>query len=246
MMTVHEVSRITGVSARTLQYYDSIGLLSPSAHTEAGYRLYDENALMVLQEILLLRELRFPLKEIGEIVGDPGFDRQKAISQQIELLKLEKERLEGLIELAEKMRKGEDGHMSFSEFDRTKLDEYAREAKKQWGGTPAYAEYEKKSSGRTAEEQKAIADRMMDIFAGFASVKDGDPAGSEAQALVRKLQAFITENYYTCTDEILAGLGKAYGAGGEFTKNIDGRAGEGTAAFAAKAVEAWCTQNAGA
>ncbi|MBQ5437653.1 MAG: TipAS antibiotic-recognition domain-containing protein, partial [Firmicutes bacterium] len=64
--------------------------------------------------------------------------------------------------------------------------------------------------------------------------------------LVRKLQAFITENYYTCTDEILAGLGKAYGAGGEFTKNIDGRAGEGTAAFAAKAVEAWCTQNAGA
>ncbi|MBQ5436057.1 MAG: MerR family transcriptional regulator [Firmicutes bacterium] len=246
MMTVHEVSRITGVSVRTLQYYDRIGLLSPSAHTEAGYRLYDENALMALQEILLLRELRFPLKEIGEIVGDPGFDRNKAIGQQIELLKLEKERLEGLIELAEKMRKGEDGHMSFMEFDRTKLDEYAREAKKQWGGTPAYAEYEKKSSGRTDEEQKALADRMMDIFEGFASVKDGDPAGSEAQALVRKLQAFITENYYTCTDEILAGLGKAYGAGGEFTKNIDGRAGEGTAAFAAKAVEAWCTKNAGA
>ena len=90
MMTVHEVSRLTGVSIRTLQYYDRIGLLHPAGHTEAGYRLYDEAALETLQQILLFRELEFPLKDIKKIIGSPDFDRSKALGQQIELLELKK------------------------------------------------------------------------------------------------------------------------------------------------------------
>jgi DNA-binding transcriptional MerR regulator len=245
MMTVHEVSRITGVSVRTLQYYDRIGLLSPSDRTEAGYRLYDGEALRALQEILLLRELRFPLREIGEIVSDPGFDRTKALDQQIGLLKLQKERLERLIALAARMRKGEDERMSFKEFDRKKLDEYAERAKKQWGATDAYKEYEKKSGGRTEAEQDVLAARMMAIFGEFAAVRDKGPDSEEAYALVRKLQSFITENYYTCGDEILASLGRAYGCGGEFTENIDRSAGEGTGAFASACVEGYLRSKAG-
>ncbi len=88
MMTVHEVSRLTGVSIRTLQYYDNIGLLHPAEYTEAGYRLYDDTALETLQQILLFRELEFPLKEIKGIIRSPAFDRQKALDQQIELLQL--------------------------------------------------------------------------------------------------------------------------------------------------------------
>ena len=78
MMTVNEVSKLTGVSIRTLQYYDRIGLLHPAKYTEAGYRLYDDTALERLQQILFFRELEFPLKDIREIVGSPGFDRSKA------------------------------------------------------------------------------------------------------------------------------------------------------------------------
>ena len=93
MRTVHEVSKLTGVSIRTLQYYDKIGLLSPAERTEAGYRLYDDAALERLGQILLFRELEFPLAEIRDILDAPDFDRDLALRQQIDLLTLKKERL---------------------------------------------------------------------------------------------------------------------------------------------------------
>ena len=90
MMTVHEVSKLAGVSIRTLQYYDKIGLLHPTGYTDAGYRLYDDADLERLQHILLFRELEFPLKDIRDILNSPDFDRSRALEQQIELLKLKK------------------------------------------------------------------------------------------------------------------------------------------------------------
>ncbi len=143
MMTVHEVSRLTGVSIRTLQYYDRIGLLHPAEYTGAGYRLYDEAALETLQQILLFRELEFPLKEIRQIIRSPSFDRRKALDQQIQLLELKKEHLDSLIALARDIRTtGGKKKMDFSAFDTKKMDEYAARAKETWGGTPAYQEYE--------------------------------------------------------------------------------------------------------
>jgi len=117
-----------------------------------------------------------------------------------------------------------------------KIEEYAAKAKERWGDTDAFREYEKKSAGRNAEEHRAIADQMMDIFAEFGKIKDSSPESEEAVVLVRKLQDFITEHYYQCTDEILGSLGEAYGAGGEFTKNINDAAGGGAAEFASKAI----------
>lgn len=119
---------------------------------------------------------------------------------------------------------------------------YAQQAKARWGDTDAYKEYEKKNADRSASEQDALNDRLLDIFRAFGAVKDGDPASAEAQMLVQKLQSFLTEHYYHCTDEILSGLGKMYGSGGDFTKNIDAAAGDGTAEFAAKAIEARCAR----
>lgn len=117
-----------------------------------------------------------------------------------------------------------------------KIEEYAAKAKERWGDTDAFREYEKKSAGRNPEEHRAIADQMMDIFAEFGKIKDSSPESEEAVVLVRKLQDFITEHYYQCTDEILGSLGEAYGAGGEFTKNINDAAGDGAAEFASKAI----------
>ncbi len=93
MKTVNEVSKLTGVSIRTLQYYDKIGLLKPAGYIGSGYRLYDDAALERLQQILLFRELEFPLKDIKDIVTRSDFDKKKALEQQIELLELRKEPL---------------------------------------------------------------------------------------------------------------------------------------------------------
>ena len=240
MMTVHEVSRISGVSIRTLQYYDRIGLLPPVRVTEAKYRLYDESSLEKLQQILLFKELEFPLREIRRILSSPDFDRDKALAQQTELLRLKKEHIEKLIELAADIREKRNEAMSnFEAFDTKQMDEYAAQAKAAWGQTDAYREYERKAGGRSREEEKSLADRMMGIFAEFGGIRGADPASAEAQALVRKLRDFITAHYYTCTGEILGGLGRAYAAGGEFTRNIDKAGGDGTAAFAAAAIEAF-------
>ena len=97
MMTVNEVSRITGVSIRALQYYDSIGLLKPANYTDSGYRLYDDTSLEKLGQILLFRELEFPLKEIKKILASPSFDREKALKQQIKMLELKKEQIKWIL-----------------------------------------------------------------------------------------------------------------------------------------------------
>ena len=240
MMTVNEVSKLTGVSIRTLQYYDKRGLLHPTKYTEAGYRLYDDAALETLQQILLFRELEFPLKDIKEIISSPDFDRSKALEQQIELLKLKKEHIENLIDLAKGIKLLGVKKMNFDAFDTRKIDEYAAQAKASWGTTPAYKEFEEKSKGRTKEEEKIIYQGMIDIFEEFGQIRNTDPASGEAQALVKKLQNYITEHMYTCTKEILSGLGKMYVGGGDFTKNIDSYGGEGTAEFTHQAIEIYC------
>ena len=240
MKTVHEVSNLTGVSIRTLQYYDRIGLLHPTEYTGAGYRLYDDAALETLQQILLFRELEFPLKDIKKIIESPDFDRSKALSQQIELLKLKKEHIENLIDLAMKIKKTGVRELAFDAFDTGKMDEYAARAKASWGATDAYKEFERKSRGRTKEESMDINKGMIDIFAEFGAVRNTDPASDQVQSLVKKLQDYISEHFYTCTKEILGGLGKMYAAGGDFTTNIDSYGGEGTAELVHKAIEIYC------
>lgn len=240
MMTVNEVSKLSGVSIRTLHYYDTIGLLHPTEVTEAGYRLYDDTALERLQQILLFRELEFPLKEINGILDAENFDRNKALEQQIELLTLKKEHLENLINFARGIKAMGVRNMDFSAFDTRKIDEYSKQAKEQWGKTGAYREFEEKSKDWTEETTKDIAGDFMKMFVVFGSMKDKEPADPEVQAQVKKLQGYITEHFYNCTIQILSGLGRMYSGGGEFTENIDKAGGEGTAEFTAKAIEIFC------
>ena len=240
MKTVAEVSRITGVSVRTLHHYDAIGLLRPTAGTEAGYRLYDDEALGRLQTILLFRQLQFPLKQIKGILDSPHFDPREALAQQIELLELQKEHLEGLIAHARHIQKTGVISMDFSAYDQRKIDEYSARAKEKWGGTEAYQEFEQKTKGRSKADSRAAADGLMDIFRELGEIRTASPASDDAQALIKKLQDYITAHYYTCTTQILRGLGQMYAAGGEMTENIDKAGGEGTALFAKNAIEIYC------
>lgn len=231
MRTVSQVSELTGVSVRTLHHYDSIGLLKPTHVTEAGYRLYDESALERLHAILLFRELDFPLKQIREILDTPGFDPVKALEKQIELLEEKRARLDAVIRQAKRIK--EKGTI---EMKKDTFDTYAREAEVRWGKTDAWKEYAKKSEGRSKESEQTLGDGLMDIFRQLGQLRQGDPGSQEAQALVKELQSYITAHYYTCTPQILKGLGQMYAAGGEFTENIDKAGGPGTAVFARRAI----------
>lgn len=120
MRTVKEVARLTGVSVRTLQYYDEIGVFRPTRVTDAGYRLYDNESLNTLQQVLFFRELDFPLKDIRIIMETPGFNKIEAFQKQKALLKAKRDRLDRLLDLLDRLEKGETC-MSFKEFD---LSEY--------------------------------------------------------------------------------------------------------------------------
>lgn len=240
MKTVHEVSKLTGISVRTLHHYDSIGLLKPTTTTEAGYRLYDDTALERLQHILLFRELQFPLKDIKKILDSSDFNRNKALEQQIELLALKKEHLENLILFARGIKMLGVRYMDFSAFDTKKMDEYAAQAKESWGKTDAYKEFEEKQKEWTKETEKNMEVEVMSLFVEFGKMKDMDPADKKVQAQVKKLQEFFTEHFYNCTPQILSGLGRMYAGGGEFTENIDNVGGTGTAEFTHKAIEIYC------
>lgn len=243
MRTVKEVSRLTGVSVRTLQYYDRIGLLCPACRTQAGYRLYDQGSLERLQQILLFRELGFPLKEIGAILDSPGFDREKALEQQIALLELQKERLEGILSLAREIQKTGVIPMEFSTFDTSQIDAYRERVRKQWGRTPEFAEFEERSQGRSREQEQEAAAGLMDLFAGFGALRSQGPASPEAQRQVKALQDYITAHFYRCTDQVLSQLGELY-ASQEFTASIDRAGGAGTASFVREAIRLFCGQEA--
>lgn len=236
-MSVKQVSKITGISVRTLHYYDEIGLLKPTVISESGYRLYDDNALDKLQQILLFRELEFPLKEIKKIMNSSGYNRVQALEQQINLLTLKKEHLENVIMFARSIKFLGVRAVDFTVFDTSKMDEYAKRAKENFGQTDAYKEFEKKQKERSPQDEQQIVQEMMSIFSDFGNLKNLSADSLEVQNKVKELKKFITENFYQCTDKILLTLSKWYASDGEFTENIDNAGGKGTANFVAAAIE---------
>ncbi len=122
MRTVKEVSNLTGISVRTLHYYDEIGLLKPTDKSEAGYRLYDDKALETLQQVLFFREFDIPLKEIKAIMANPTLDRNQILQMQRKMLTAKKERMERLIASIDDILKGEN-KMDFAVFSKTEIEE---------------------------------------------------------------------------------------------------------------------------
>lgn len=240
MRTVKEVSKITGISVRTLHHYDAIGLLKPTKVTEAGYRMYDDTALGRLQSILLFRELQFPLKQIRAILDSPDFDPAEAIARQIGLLELQRRRIGELIAFAREIQSKGVTTMNFDVFDRKEMEKYKEEVAAKWGNTKAYREFQQKEAAREEGSYGRIAEELMAMFSELGGLKQLSPDADEVQKKISALQKFITDNYYECTDEILRGLGQMYAEDERFRKNIDRAGGEGTAVFASRAIAVYC------
>lgn len=241
-LTIGQTAKQAGISVRTLHYYDEIGLLHPQEKSEAGYRYYDRESLTRLQQILLYRELGFPLGEIAQMLSQPNYDPTDALRRQRRLLQLKRERLERLINHVEKILQG--GHeMEFQAFDQTEIErvkeEYRRETEERFGQTEEYQESLRRSENYAPGDWAHIQKQCAEIFSAFAEKRDAPAEDGEVQELVRRWQDHITEWYYPCTKEILASLGQMYRKDERFTKTIDAY-GTGTAQMMSKAIEVYC------
>ena len=242
-MQINEFAKLTGVSVRTLRYYDEIALLKPAfVDNQNGYRFYDETSFSRMQEILFYRELDFDLRSILNILSSPDYDKKKALAEQRKLLVLKKKRLERIIDALDSAEKG---GIIMSVFDdneyETARSQYEAEAKQRFGETDAYREYSEKTAGYSKNDWQDATDGLMEIFKRFAECKKrGEPAESAGpQELAKDLQEYLTANFYTCSKEILQGLGAMYVADERFRNNID-FFGEGTAEFASHAIQIYC------
>lgn len=172
-LSISEMAKLTGVSVRTLHYYDQIGLLCPETAADSGYRWYGKADVERMQQILFYRELDFPLKDIQMIVADPRYDRQEALRRQRHLLQLKRERLDRLLELLEANLKGEQT-MEFKGFDAAELEDarrrYAEEAKARWGGTGAWRQSQARTADCDSAAFAAQAEGMNAIFRRAAAL----------------------------------------------------------------------------
>ena len=240
MKTVAELAKLTHISVRTLHHYDSIGLLKPTKVTEAGYRLYDEAAVERLYLILLFRELSFPLKEIQEILDAPDYDRDRVLEAQVALLKAKVAHLQNCIHLANGIKLMGVNHLKLKNWDPKKAEEYQTQAETLYGKTEAWQEYKQKSAGRSKQQEQALGDGVMELFARLGTLKELGAAAPEVQDWVKQLQDYFTEHFYTCTPQILLGLSEMYAGGGSMTENIDAAGGKGTGEFAREAILVYC------
>ena len=240
-MRINEVVKLTGVSARTLQYYDEIGLLIPQK-LDNGYRDYTEENLEKLQKILFYRFLKFKLNDIKELLeGD--FDNLKILEQQRELILREKEKFEVILHNIEKTISNYKGEQTmtieekFNGFKKEDLNKYENQAVEKYGKN-TIEESKKRQSGR----EEIVTEEFNEVFRSMAKFKDEnvDVAEKEVQSKVEDLYNNMNEYAFDCSIEVFSYIGKGYVHNPEFKKNID-KFGEGVAEYTSKAIEKYCS-----
>ena len=246
-MTVHEVVNLTGITARTLHYYDEIGLLKPSIVTEARYRLYTDEDLIRLQEVLFFREVGFALKEIKELLQSPNYNRAEALEKHLAILEAQKERIDNLISLVKTEISGKQ-EFSFSAFSRSKVlelqSEFRDEIVERWGDTESFKEFESTFSSKSRiiqnEQMEDFYCVAQGIFERLAMYENKSPDCLEVQQIVEEWQQYISQNFYQCDKQMLSYLGNLYVTDERFSDFIN-RFGKGDlAAFLSKAIGVYC------
>jgi DNA-binding transcriptional MerR regulator len=213
--TVSQLARMAGVSVRTLHHYDQIGLLAPSARTEAGYRLYGEPELLRLQQILFFKELDMPLDEVRQILDDPGFDQVTALEHHRQMLHRRMERLARLLKTVDRtIDKLTEEDMTLTDeelyegFTMEQIERYKREAREMYD--PALVEQSERRVKKMSRAQwQAVGAEGEEVTTALAALADREPGDPEVQALIALHHAWI-ETFYPCSAEIYRGLGQLY------------------------------------
>ena len=239
-MRINEVAKLTGVSARTLQYYDEIGLLVPEKLNN-GYRDYSDENLDKLQKILFYRFLKFKLNEIKELL-DGDIDSLKILEQQRELILKEKEKFEIILNNIEKTIKTYKGEQKmtieekFNGFKKEDLNKYEDEAIGKYG-KETIEESKKRQSGK----EDIVAEKFNSVFRSMAEYRKNnkDIEEKEVQSKVEELYNYMNKYAFDCSVEVFSYIGKGYSQNPEFKNNID-KFGEGVAEYTSKAIDAYC------
>lgn len=242
---VKEVADLTGISVRTLHYYDEIGLLKPETITAAGYREYSEKNLETLQQILFFKELGFPLQKIEEIITNPSFDRQKALEVQYKMLLKKRSQLDRIIRTIEKTIQHEKGEIKMSNKDRFagfdfSHNPYEKEARELWGDA-AVDQANARLAALSKSEREEFAERFKEIYENLAKLRHLPPDSEEAQAAIEEWYLFLNKmGDYSL--EAFKNLGEMYVNDPRFTENID-KFGEGLARFMREAMAVYAERN---
>lgn len=245
---VKELARLSGVSVRALHHYDEIGLLVPSARSDKGYRLYDDQDLLRLQQILIGRELGLSLEQIRRVLDEPGFDRRRALLEQREELRKRAQRTEAMLRavdaalsLLERAASSETGeHMELKQiFDGFDPSQHEAEAERRWGGSDAFVESKRRTQRYTRDDWQRLSAEQGAIYdAALAALRAGEsPASEEAMAIAERHRQSIDRWFYPCSYAMHRGLADMYEQDPRFGENID-KHGAGLTPFLAAAIRA--------
>jgi DNA-binding transcriptional MerR regulator len=239
--TVKAVSKIAGVSVRTLHHYDEIGLFKPASLSGAGYRLYREGDLERLQQVLFFKELGFGLKEITRILSDPGFDRVRALTEHRKLLLERQGRLRRLIRSVDRTLKAiqRGKQMDETMFDGFDAAKYEEEARQRWGDSPAFEESIQRTKRYTKRDWDEIKKEGGEIVQQLAGLMGRPPADPEVQDWIGRHHRQINDRFYTCSAQVYRGLADAYVEDARFAAFYD-KVKPGLARFMREAMHAYC------
>lgn len=241
---IKEAARLAGVSVRTLHHYDEIGLLVPRRRSAAGYRLYDRQDLLRLQQILIGRELGLSLQEIGRSLDDPGFDLGQALRSQ-------RQQLQGRAERTAAMLRSVDAALAILDaerggsvdmktlFDGFDPSQYEEEARQRWGHTDAYKESARRASRYTEEDWKRLKAEQDGIYSDAVAAMNAGaaPADPVAMRVAERHRLLLERWFYPCSKAMHRGLADLFEADARFAQNID-RYGKGLTPFFAAAIRA--------
>jgi DNA-binding transcriptional MerR regulator len=244
-MNVGEVAALAGVTVRTLHHYDRIGLLSPSERTPAGYRRYTPSDLDRLHQVLVYRELGFPLEEIATLLDDPAADPLAHLRRQLALLRDRLDRTRAMVAAVEKEMEAHTMGISLTPEERFEVfgehdpSQYDAEVEQRWGETDAYRESRRRTSSYTKDDWLRIKAEGADLERRFAeALRSGVAADSEqAMDVAEEHRQHISRWFYDCPPEMHAGLGRMYVEDERFTAHYEQMA-PGVAQYVSTAVQA--------
>jgi DNA-binding transcriptional MerR regulator len=244
--TIREIADLAGVTTRTIRYYDEIGLLPPAKMGSNGYRYYDRESLLRLQQILLFRELDVPLKEIEAIMSRLDFDLVNTLENHRSVLQARVSRLEALIDTINQTIASEKGEGTMSDkeiFEGFDESQYEDEVRERWGDSPKYAESQAKWSSYSEAQKEAIkaeGGRLTVRMVGKES--DTSPDDPDVQAAIGEYLTYLNKYFYTCDISFLRGLADNWVKDPRFAINYE-KIREGGAAFVREAVHIFCDRN---
>jgi DNA-binding transcriptional MerR regulator len=242
--TVHELATLAGVSARTLHYYDEIGLLNPTGTKRNGYRFYEEAELLKLQQILFFKELDFPLADIQGMLSNPRFSMERALRDQKKMLELKKDRLDTLVKTINKTIKkiNKEKNMKDDELydglDTKQMEAYAKEAKERWGKTDAWKQSQERTKNWTKADYQKIKEEGDKWMERFLLVVPNGIKSPEVQALIAEHYNGLRK-FYEPNLEMYRGLGSMYVDDSRFTAYYDKHQ-PGLAVFMKEAMHYFC------